>query len=108
MKAKGYVAEFHANIAANTDRMEAAGRIVMGLMKEFVELGETRHCESDAAFLSLWLEIENKWRRICDMLPEEHFRPDGLWDFLKAAYPQIYDALRAEQVRQKHKLKPAR
>lgn len=98
MKAKEYVTEFRNHIKAGQDKQEATGRIVMGLMREVIEIGEARHCQTDDSFLSVWDEIENKWHRICEMLPEERFRQDGMWLFLQNAYPELWNALQAARV----------
>lgn len=95
MKAKQYADEFRDNIKSGQDKLEATGRIVMGLMREVIEIAQARQCKDDDAFLSVWEEIETKWRRICDMLPEEHFKPDGMWLFLQSAYPDLSAAISA-------------
>lgn len=82
MRAKEYAAKFNANPTSET---------LQGILDEFIKstktLVEQRHCQTDAACLSVLTELEQKWQAFSRLTG---IPGDGYARAIKAILPALY------------------
>ena len=82
MKAQGYVDIFTADPSVKT-----VAKIASMLIEEIKEIAVARHAKSDEAMIAIFKEQDQKWRKICRLVPG--FKPSGFRDLLQEVMPEL-------------------
>ncbi len=89
MKAAAYIEKYNAFRAEGDDPSAACGGLAIMLLQEVPKICRARKAKSTEAALSIWKEINQKWKAIYRRLPDEDrkfVRVDG---FARAARSEM-------------------
>jgi hypothetical protein len=88
MKAKDYADRY----LTEGKTKQALVNVWNDIFKEFQQLAEQRHVQTDQSALSIFLELDQKWRAFAQ-LANDNINPDGFRLIIQNKMPDVYEII---------------